>query len=61
MEQAEKLGCDTPTESMIADAINDAVHDAYNQCQAWLNEASVAGGAPTIERRVKQMHAESWV
>ncbi len=29
-KQAEKLGCDTPTESMIADAIQDAEFDTLS-------------------------------
>lgn len=31
MEEAEKLGCDTPTESMIADAIHDAECEARSR------------------------------
>lgn len=30
MEDAEKLGCDTPTEGMIAEAIHNAECDAFN-------------------------------
>jgi len=36
MEEAIKLGCDTPTESMIADALNDHEHDAYHRVIGWL-------------------------
>ena len=37
MVEAEKLGCDTPTESMIAAAIHDAEEDAMNQMGFQLN------------------------
>ena len=37
MVEAEKLGCDTPTEGMIAEAIHDAVEDALNQMGFQLN------------------------
>lgn len=36
MEEAIRLGCDTPTESMIADALNDHEHDAYQRVIGWL-------------------------
>jgi hypothetical protein len=32
-KQAEKLGCDTPTEAMIADAIQDAEFDTLKNYQ----------------------------
>lgn len=58
MIQAEKVGCDTPTEAMIADAINDAVYDAYTECQAWLIDCNMQEAADAIDRAIDRKHSE---
>jgi len=60
-KQAEKLGCDTPTEAMIAEAIQDAEFDALHQPEII---AERHGGQETAllvsaSRQLRETDAES--
>ena len=50
MIDAEKLGCDTPTESMIADAINDAEEDVITCAEISLKQHGFAEASALLER-----------
>jgi hypothetical protein len=54
-KQAEKLGCDTPTEAMIADAIQDAEFDTLHNSEII---AERHGGQPTEVKRLRTALAQ---
>ena len=61
MEDAEKLGCDTPTESMIAEAINDAESDCRNEIAATLIRMGMPKAASAVDRWERRLNAESFL
>ena len=50
MAEAEKLGCDSPTEAMIAEAINDAEVDAYQDIEISLEQTGFREAAKAVDR-----------
>jgi hypothetical protein len=60
MVAAEKLGCDNPTEGMIAEAITDHVEDVIAEVRGWLLEQCMYDAEELIGRRIDQKRAEAW-
>lgn len=59
MIEAEKLGCDTPTESMIAEAIHDAEYEIFQDIESSLKQADMPGPAACIDRWRDQKYDET--
>lgn len=58
MVEAVKLGCDTPTESMIADAIHDAEEEAMGRMLFQLNLLGMDKARKALIRWRKRVQAE---
>jgi CTP:molybdopterin cytidylyltransferase MocA len=48
--RAEKLGLDAPTETMIADALNDAASNAVQDFIVWMASNGLEGSAEHFEK-----------
>ena len=56
MIEAETLGCDTPTQYMIAEAINDAEDDVHKSIEGTLRQLGMTDAADAVARWVKRKH-----
>lgn len=54
---AEEEGLDAAPEGRVADAISDAVYDAYTDCELSLKQAGFGQAAAYLARLVDRMHA----
>jgi isopentenyl diphosphate isomerase/L-lactate dehydrogenase-like FMN-dependent dehydrogenase len=59
MEKAERLGCETPTESMIAEAIHNAEEDAHTDIEVALRQIGMKDAAAAVGRWRERRYADS--